>query len=120
MLVKIDDVECISGCGLRIGHTEVVPLDMLLGVEVRVQDQCVVVGPTGEGEVAHNSRERGKWSAGDSRLSGLVKITTFKSRLKHEPIFLHLPCHCRPFPTHIHHTPSPLSADRLPSSEAVY
>lgn len=37
-LLKVEDVKCVGGCGLHVGHTEVVPLDIFLGVKVRVQD----------------------------------------------------------------------------------
>ena len=37
-LLKVNDVKCVGGCGPHVGHTEVVPLDIFLGVEVRVQD----------------------------------------------------------------------------------
>ena len=45
-LLKVDDVECVSGCGLHVGYTEVVPLYMPLRVEVRVQDEGVVMTTT--------------------------------------------------------------------------
>lgn len=37
-LLKVEDVKCVGGCGPHVGNTEVVPLDIFLGVEVRVQD----------------------------------------------------------------------------------
>ena len=45
-LHEVNDVECVGGCGLHTHHTEVVPLHMLFGVEVRVQDQAVLVAPS--------------------------------------------------------------------------
>lgn len=38
LLFKVEDVKCVGRCGLHVGHTEIVPLHMSLGVEVRVQD----------------------------------------------------------------------------------
>ena len=42
-LVEINDVEGISGRGLHAPHTEVVPLYMFAGVEVKVQHQAVLM-----------------------------------------------------------------------------
>ena len=45
-LLKVDNVKRVCGGSLHVSDTEVVPLDMPLAVEVRVQEQCVVMRPS--------------------------------------------------------------------------